>query len=174
MAFTRNILFVLAILGAAVAPMVSQSPARPASADASFPGWPATFEGQPLSALPLGAREAAFAQDFPGRVGRFSDGRREIILRWVAAPTRMLHPASDCFRGSGYAIAPQPLRTGSDGRTMSCFRAARGGTALYVCEHIRSADNESWSDVSSWYWSALLDRSQGPWWSVVIAETTAQ
>ncbi|MCI0665355.1 MAG: hypothetical protein L0220_30200 [Acidobacteria bacterium] len=32
------------------------------------------------------------------------------------------------------------------------------------------AVDENWTDVSSWYWSAMLGRSCGPWWVVTIAE----
>jgi hypothetical protein len=48
------------------------------------------------------SREERFAADFPGRIARFSDGHREIIIRWVARETRALHSASDCFKGLGY------------------------------------------------------------------------
>src|SRR5262245_4519810 len=94
----------LAAAAAALAPLVTRSGGAVASAP--FPGWPGHYEGRALVELPLTAREAAFTQDFPGRVGRFSDGQREIIIRWLGAPTRKLHSAADCFRGSGYAITP--------------------------------------------------------------------
>ena len=89
---------------AALAPFVPHGTERAAQAAANFPGWPTAFEGRPLTELPLSSREQSFGRDFPGRIGRFSDGTREVILRWVADPTRRLHPASDCFKGSGYAV----------------------------------------------------------------------
>ena len=49
--------------------------------------------------------EQRFAARFPGAIARFSDGERVIVLRHVERPTRMLHPAADCFRGLGYAHA---------------------------------------------------------------------
>src|SRR5262245_27622965 len=91
----------LAAAAAALAPFIERS--NGAAASAPFPGWPAEYEGRALSELPLTSRETAFVQDFPGRVGRFTDGQREIIIRWIGAPTRKLHSAADCFRGSGYA-----------------------------------------------------------------------
>src|SRR5262244_3280163 len=96
------------LLFAAVAAALAPFVVRPDGAVAStpFPGWPTHYEGRALVELPLTPREATFTQDFPGRVGRFSDGQREIIIRWVGAPTRLLHSAADCFRGSGYAITP--------------------------------------------------------------------
>ncbi len=128
------------------------------------------YEGAPLKELPLSAREVAFVEGFPGRIGRFSDGKREIVLRWVAAPTRKLHPASDCFRGLGYTIDPIPLQTDALGRHMGCFRARRAGETLTVCEGIHADAGKSWSDVSAWYWESLFGSGEGPWWSVVVAE----
>jgi hypothetical protein len=88
----------LAAAVAALAPFATRSSGAVASAP--FPGWPTHYDGRALTELPLTPREAGFTQDFPGRVGRFSDGQREIIIRWVGAPTRRLHPAADCFRGA--------------------------------------------------------------------------
>jgi hypothetical protein len=169
------IALILAALLAALAPVLSLALSRTLGRDVmvageSFPGWPAHFEGRALIALPLTPREARFVEGFPGRVGRFHDGRREIIVRWVATPTRLLHPAADCFRGVGYAIAPLPARRSAGGEVMSCFRATRGKEAMTVCELIRGAQGNHWPDVSAWYWSALLGSSPAPWWSYVVAE----
>lgn len=163
--------FWLAVVAAVLVPFVERlgGPARAQHEDA-FPGWPAAYEGRALAPLPLTPREDTFVRDFPGRVGRFSDGRREIIVRWVVAPTRRLHPASDCLRGIGHVITPLPVRIATDGTAMSCFRAQKGGAAMAVCEAIRDGRGGSWPDVSAWYWSALLGRERGPWWSFVVAE----
>lgn len=165
-----GMLFLLAAFAAAVAPLVAHNGTRYVALSSTFPGWPSKYEGLPLTPLPMSAREARFAQDFPGRIGRFSDGAREIILRWVAEPTRNLHPASDCFRGIGYRIAPLPLKRDASGKVMSCFRAGREGASLTVCEGVTGATGRSWPDVSSWYWSALFGPPSGPWWSVVVAQ----
>jgi hypothetical protein len=134
-----------------------------------FPGWPTQYEGRALQPLPLSEREKLFAQDFPGQIGRFSDGRRELVIRWTTAPTRRLHPASDCFRGIGYAVTPTPVRRAVDGTPMNCFRATRGSDAVTVCEHLRDEHGHTWPDVGAWYWATVL-RSGGPSWSFVIAE----
>jgi hypothetical protein len=160
----------LAALAPVLAPLLSRTLTPDGVAADAFPGWPNHFEGRTLTALPLTPREARFVTGFPGRVGRFHDGRREIIVRWVAAPTRQLHPAADCFRGVGYAITPLLARRSADGEVMSCFRAARGKEAMTVCELIRGAQGDHWPDVSAWYWSALLGASPAPWWSYVVAE----
>jgi hypothetical protein len=141
-----------------------------------FPGWPRELEGRALIELPLTERERQFAQDFPGRLARFTDGEREIIVRWVTHPTRTLHPAADCFRGLGYGIEPQPLRVAGTQERWGSFTAVRKAERLRVYERIYTANGlvaDSWSDVSSWYWAALLGRTRGPWWAVTVAEQDA-
>ena len=138
--------------------------------------WPATFEGRPLTPLTLGERDQRFARDFPGQVGRFNDGQRELILRHVARPTRRLHPASDCLRAVGFAIEPLPARRGPDRTTWGCFAARRGTGAaehLTVCEQIRDAAGHTWPDASSWYWPALAGGTTGPWLSTTMVEARA-
>lgn len=161
-------LFALAALTAGLAPLVVRtSPAAPA-ADA-FPGWPATIEGRNIRALPMTPRETAFARDFPGRIGRFTDGEREIVLRWLATPTRRLHPAADCFRGLGYRIETRPVQLSTAAEPMSCFVARGRSDAFRVCERITGSDGASWPDVSSWYWHALWSDRGTTWWSIVVA-----
>jgi hypothetical protein len=168
LAYTVTV-FLLAALAAAVAPLLGGANDAGA-ASAGFPGWPTQYEGRPLTAMPLTPRENSFVRDFPGRVGRFSDGQREIIMRWVDAPTRRLHSAADCFRGIGYGITPLPVRKDGSGAAMSCFRAGHGGDAIAVCELIRDERGGIWPDVSAWYWNAMFGASRGPWWSFVVAE----
>ena len=161
--------FLLAVSVAALAPLWDQA-GTSGAVGASFPGWPIDYDGRPLTQMPLTGREAAFAQDFPGRVGHFSDGRREIIIRWVGAPTRRLHPAADCLHAIGYSIAPLPTRRDGRGAAMACFRATRKDETMAVCELVRDEHGQSWPDVSAWYWHALLGWSVAPWWSFVVAE----
>jgi len=162
-----SISFVAACLVAALVPLL---PAAPAPAAASgFPGWPTEFEGRPLRPLPLSALEARFADNFPGRVGRFSDGEREIILRWVTHETRRLHPAADCFKASGYELTPGPIEIDAHGVRWGRFLARRGGTSISVRERLHDADGQSFSDVSAWYWAAFRGRSRGPWWAITVA-----
>jgi len=170
----RSRFAIMAVLAAAALATLAPFLARPGAsgfAEAGhFPGWPTHYERRVLTELPLTQRELAFVRDFPGRIGRFSDGRREIIIRWVGAPTRRLHPASDCFRGSGYSITPMPLGKDAAGTAMGCFRASHGADVLTVCELIRDEHGTSWPDVSAWYWNGMLGASPAPWWSFVVAE----
>lgn len=137
-----------------------------------FPGWPGHFAGAPLRQLPLTPREERFGDGFPGRLGRFHDGRREVLLRWVAQPTRRLHAAARCLEAHGYSIEHRPLEQDAEGRPWSVFlaRDADARITLRVREGIRDADGRQWGDVSAWYWAAVLGNSRGPWWSYVVAE----
>jgi hypothetical protein len=161
-----------ACLVAAVVPLLGAQP-NPAPVG-EFPGWPTHFAGKPLRALPSGARERRFAADFPGRIGRFSDGERELVIRWVSLETRKLHPASDCFRGIGYSIAPRPLAVDADSARWGKFVATRGKERLEVRERIYDARGNQWTDVSAWYWAAITGKSQGPWWAITIASSLAE
>ena len=158
---------------AAIVPLLPQSPPAPA-VDDDFPGWPTTFEGRPIRSIPLSPREATFAAGLPGQVTRCTDGHRDIVLRWVAKPTRKLHPAADCYRGLGYTVHPRPLFVDEHGQTWGAFQAVRNGQSLDVRERIFDADGQSYSDISSWYWAATLGKTTGPWWAVTIAEEGGQ
>ena len=141
------------------------------NAEASpFPGWSTTFEGKPLTPLPLTQIEQTFAADFPGRIMRFTDGEREIIVRWVTEATRMLHPASDCFQGLGYTVTPLAAHRDQNGSLWASFAATKGDERLLVYDRIISDDGETWTDVSAWYWSALRQRGSGSWWAITVAE----
>jgi hypothetical protein len=165
------ILFVILCAGAAGLPWLPRGATPDINASSSdFPGWPRQWEGEPLEPLPLSSREERFAAGFPGRIARFRAGPRQLIMRWVARETRMLHPAEDCFRGSGFTVDPLGIRTGNDGASWGCFRAANGAENLSVCERIFDQSRNSWTDVSSWYWAATLGESSGPWWAVTIAD----
>ncbi len=130
--------------------------------------WPVSFDGRPLVRLPLSAVDQRFADRFPGQIGRFTDGRRIIILRAMREPTRMLHSAAVCFRGLGYRVqAPHAVKD-AGGITWGCFGAERDGKAFSVCERIHDTRVGTWNDVSAWYWAAVLGRTQGPWYAITV------
>ena len=130
--------------------------------------WPIRFEGNSLRRLPLSAVDERFAARFPGQIGRFTDGRRIIIVRIVQEPTRMLHSASVCFRGLGYRVEPSRAMRDTTGLIWSCFGARREGESYRVCERIYDLQGEAWTDVSSWYWAALLGRTGRPWYALTV------
>lgn len=134
-----------------------------------FPGWPVEWEGELIREVPLSERELRFNRNFPGRIGKFTDGRRDLILRWVTQGTRQLHGSADCFRGMGYTIIPQPAMIDARRATWSCFIAERDSHRLFVRERITDEQGREWTDVSAWYWSASLRQTTGPWMAVTIA-----
>jgi hypothetical protein len=126
---------------------------------------------RPLTQQPLTALEARFAANFPGATARYRAGDATLIVRQVTQPTRQLHPAADCFRAAGYAL--DAVRTHEDRAhtRWNCFEANQGGKRWRVCERIADAAGHQWTDVSSWYWSALWSRRSaqaGPWWAITI------
>ena len=162
------IVLLAASVAAGAAPAFRDRAAR--AGGEAFPGWPANYEGRRLVPVPLAPRDAVFARGFPGRVARFHDGRRQIVLRWTSGPTRRLHPALHCFRGAGYAVTPAPMTRTAGGAAATCFRATRDGRVLRVCEHLTDGRGRSWPDVSAWWWSAALRPAPGGYWSHVVAQ----
>ncbi|MFR0688970.1 exosortase Q [Enterobacterales bacterium AE_CKDN230030158-1A_HGKHYDSX7] len=158
-----------ALLLAALWPLLAPSTNAPVAPRVAHE-WPLQFEGHTLRPLALSPVEQRFAEDFPGQLGRFTDGQRSIVLRRVLRPTRKLHPAEDCFRALGYRIEQTQLRqrVGAQG-LQRCFVVTREGLRLQVCDYIEDAAGQSFSDTSAWYWSALSGRSAGPWQAVTLA-----
>jgi hypothetical protein len=152
-------------------PFVSNDASQDSVPSVGVPPWPDTFEGKPLREIALSERERGFLANFPGAVARFTDGERDIVMRWVLQPTRRLHPAEDCYRGLGYEPAESRIVADRDGAPWRCFTARRTDGERVVCEHIRDGADQRWTDVSSWYWAATLKRSQSPWLITTIAET---
>jgi hypothetical protein len=177
-------LFVGACLFAAVLPVLQvRADSRRGPDTAVRPGLEATLRvaaqtlaathlrDRPLTQQPLTALEARFAADFPGAIARYRAGDAIVIVREVTQPTRRLHPAADCFRAAGYALGA--ARTHADARRTrwNCFEARQGAQRVRVCEHIADGAGGQWTDVSSWYWSALWAQRTarpGPWWAITI------
>lgn len=127
------------------------------------------WEGRALRPLALSEMETRFGRQFPGTLTRLTDDRQVLLLRTVLRPTRMLHPADDCYRGLGWHIARQRLERDAQARLWRCFEAARSGQRQRVCERIVDARGRGFTDASSWYWAALLQQSQGPWQATTVA-----
>jgi len=180
--------FVGACLAAAVLPSlgarfaasgaVGRTPAAAVDPRSVSFEWPTHFRGQPLTQLPPTDLEARFATRFPGAVARFSNGEQLLILRHVRRPTRLLHPAGDCFRGAGYVVSGEHAAIDAQGLRWRCFVAARGDERLRVCERIGErlddAEEAGWTDVSAWFWQAQLRRTASAWWAVTVVTPLAQ
>ena len=162
------ILFSLIQLVIALLPLV-RTGHREAAAKSNFPGWPSEFEGETLSEIGLSDRELAWAKDFPGKINRFTDGTREIVIRYVTKATRSLHPSSDCMQALGFKIRPLRIRRDGAGTMWNCFAAEKPGTsARTLCEQIRDDQGQYWSDTSSWYWQALFSNSSEHYWAITV------
>jgi hypothetical protein len=138
-------------------------PAPPASE------MPSEWEGRPLRPLMLTQVEQRFAHQFPGNLVRLTDGERVLVLRTVLRPTRMLHPAADCYRGLGWTIKHEQLQRDAQQALWRCFEAQQGGQRLRVCERIVDSQGRAFTDASAWYWAALLEQSRGPWQALTVA-----
>lgn len=166
------IIFLLACVFAFIAPFWGQKSAN--TIQTKSVEFPKTFADRQLQELELTEREKYFLEDFPGNVKRFTDGEREIIIRFVTEATRKLHPSSDCFSAIGYQIKPLPLKIDEKNNRWSCFSAKKDGDNLKVCERIYTETGESWTDVSAWYWSALSAVNANGYWAITVAEISSE
>ena len=157
----------LALALTALVPFAFPEDNSPIPAPAGFPGWPTELDGGSLTRVPLGQREEEFYALFPTHVARFTDGDAEYVLRWIAAPSRHMHPASACFQGTGWTWQELPPRTDPDGTIWGQARATRDGRSVIVSEQVRGPADKTWSDIPVWYWEASLGRTEGPWWSIL-------
>ena len=164
----HKLAFAVLLLACALLPMVGTSHERAASEAEGFE-WPRQWEGRPLRPLALSVVEQRFAAQFPGRIARLTDGEQVLVMREVRTPTRMLHPAADCYRGLGYRIEQARLERDDAQRLWRCFVAVRNGQRTRVCERIVGADGAAFTDASSWFWAAQLGQSTGPWQAVTTA-----
>jgi exosortase/archaeosortase family protein len=170
-ASTRNpvalLLYAAVACCSALVPLLPVQAVRPLS-QSPFPGFPGSFEGRPLLPVPLSAEERRFSEGFPGRIGKFACGQRQVVFRWIYKETRQLHPAADCLKASGYSITPLPIFVDQSGCQWAQTEAARRASRLVVRERITDKTGASWTDVSEWYWAALLRRTTGPWWAISV------
>ncbi len=163
-------LMVLLLALVAALPLLAPTASR-ADGTARHVEWPTQWDGRALRPLAMSEVEQRFASRFPGAIARFSDGERVIVLRRVEQPTRMLHPAADCFRGLGYRIERAGLERDAQQRLWRCFDAVSAdGRRLRVRERIEAPDGASFIDPSSWFWAAALGQSAGPWQAITVVE----
>ena len=131
---------------------------------------PSHWNGAAMRPLALSDVELRFAKHFPGTLARMTDGRHTLVLRTVSKPTRMLHPATDCYRGLGYHIVNEQLEAQAHSNDRwRCFVAQRKGRSVRVCERIEDANGQGFTDTSSWYWAAVAGQSHGPWKAITVA-----
>lgn len=131
---------------------------------------PTHWRGVALRPLALSDVELRFAKHFPGSLARMANDKQTLVLRTVTKPTRMLHPATDCYRGLGYHIHSEQLEVQGIGQDRwRCFVAERNGRSVRVCERIVDANGQGFTDTSSWYWASIAGQSHGPWKAMTVA-----
>ena len=143
---------------------------RAAVTDSAFPGWPTQYEGRALQPIPLTDDERRFAAALPGRLGKFTDGRREFMLQWVARENRLLHSATDSMANVGFEVKPEALWVDGHGNRWLSATVAGGGQEFRVRERIYDTAGGSWPDASSWYWATAFGDGTPPWWMITIVE----
>jgi len=167
-------IFFSACFFAALRPWVGGHASEPVDAIAGgFPGWTVLTELSQTNPRALSPRDAGFARQFPGKISAFDDGTYTWVARWIAQPTRKLHPAADCLRASGYVVHPEPIFAGNGGDHWGVVSAVRGPEKLTVRERIVDRDGGEFTDVSAWYWAAVLEKSRGPWWCLTRIDAGA-
>jgi exosortase/archaeosortase family protein len=156
-------------LAAAVIPLIAHPTGSTVATEAP-PIWPTEINGEKLVAVDSLAEEKVFVHDFPGQMKRFTDGTNSYFVRFVQRETRQLHPSSDCFRGLGFTIEPRSISVEPDGTRWGTFEASKANSRYLILERIYDSKGRSSSDVSEWYWLALLGKTHGPWFAVTIAQ----
>lgn len=171
---TLLLLCALWALAQALLPLSMSSTTHSTRQQAGAWEWPAQWDGAALRPLAMTPVEQRFARQFPGSLARLTDERQVLVMRHVTAPTRMLHPAADCYRALGYRITDHQLEEDGQNRRWRCFIATRAdGTPLRVCERITDAQGQAFTDTSAWYWAALRGQTTGPWLAVTTASAVS-
>lgn len=139
----------------------------------TFPGWEALMKWIPFESprqVELTQADSRFADSLTGPIARFEAQGRQILCRWLPQSTHRMHGARHCYQGLGYEIQPEPARAAFDSGAWGVFRAQRDSEHVRVYERIMDSDGKQFSDISTWYWSAELGSSSGPWLSVIVVE----
>lgn len=111
------------------------------------------------------------AAGFPGAVAAFDDSVRRIVVRQITQATRQVHPVATCLRAGGFAVTPRPAFRHPETGLWGVVAAEKDGQTYRVREHIVAVHGDAtWTDVSSWFWSALAHPQQGPWLAVTVIE----
>ncbi len=133
----------------------------------TFKAWNKVFDGKELKELPLTNNEKYFLKDFPGNISKFTDGKSNIIMRYVETTTRKLHSSSDCYKGIGYKIKYEPIEIDQNGIKWSSFIAIKEKERLKIRERIFN-DKNNWTDVSSWYWENVFKSENKSYTAITV------
>lgn len=125
--------------------------------------WPTHFEGASLHRAEATDFAAAFAVSFPGEIATFRSAGREVILRRATRGTRRLQASETCLRASGHQITERTIASGN----WLTYYARKGNQTFHVREQITNGQ-QTWSSVSSWFWSATFHPKDGPWLACTV------
>ncbi len=124
------------------------------------------YQGAPLTRVPLTISEKNFYGNFPGSIAVYEAADFKLIVRKVNRATRKLHPASHCLRSEGFRIGKKTV----EGEWLA-YPATRGGNSFLVKEHISCrATEQTWPEISAWFWHAFLHPGDGPWEAVTVIQ----
>lgn len=166
----RVSIFLTACAISAAVPLLPCAVVEHGTIATQFPGWPTEFDGGKLTPMPLTSMERRYYIGMPGRVARFTDGRRQIVLRWLAERDTKFHLSQRCYRAFGYSVSPLPAVLDDHGGRWGAFEARRTGERIRVRERIWDDAGAQWSDEAAFRWDMFWRRPPGPWWSATIAE----
>ena len=126
------------------------------------------YQGAPLTQIPLTPAEKNFYGNFPGSIAVYESADFKLIVRRVNRATRKLHPASHCLRAEGFRIGEKTVI--DEGRALwISYSAIRDSDSYLVTEHISCpATQQSWPEISAWYWHAFFHSGDGPWEAVAV------
>ncbi len=136
---------------------------------------PGTFFGRELHPVELTEAEERFYAGFPGIVRKYAIGNgEEVLFRYIERPTRMLHPASECYKAGGAKLTyPGPVdyavpELSARPLEWSRFEADYGNSRYEVHETVLSLDGDrSYRDIPEWFWKcAAGGEDEGPWLAV--------
>ena len=167
---TARLQWLVACLALLMVPILAGTFVPSSEASGRFTGWVDQWDGAALKRIDFTWRERSFVEGFPGQVAHFSDGRRELIMRYTERATRKMLSASNCFSQAGFRITPLDGFTDAKGRTWSLFEAEKFGETLRVSERVTDRRGREWPSVGSWYWAATFGWSNGPWWTVTVVD----
>ncbi|MGE9266502.1 MAG: exosortase/archaeosortase family protein [Verrucomicrobiales bacterium] len=132
------------------------------------------YEGQPLTPLPLSASEKNFYHHFPGHIAIYKIGDQpdaRLILRQVNRATRRLHPVAHCLRAEGYQLEALDTVAAEENPAWNRLLARRDGRSYLVEERIFCPESEeSWSEVSAWFWHAFFHPREAPWQAIALIQ----
>jgi len=158
-------------VGAWVEAIVDHSATQEAGTPTQSAELPTEWRGTPLRPLALSEVELRFARHFPARSRAMTDGRQVLVLRTVDQPTRMLHPAADCYRGLGDRVRDEQLEGRTDqARRRQAINAVAAVAARCACVNaLKTRRARALPIRPPGTGHRLPGESTGPWKAITVA-----